>query len=112
MGTTLAHGSSTDVIAAGVTAAHKGARMKDQGRDEALIAWQADATRVTTGLAAVDRRAFLMRSAVTGAAAVLAGCAAPSPQETASSPTPPPAPKAAGSRCRRTWPSRSRPRAR
>ena len=35
---------------------------------------------VTTGLAGVDRRAFLMRSAVIGAAAVIAGCAAPTPR--------------------------------
>ena len=51
--------------------------MKDHGQTDALTPWQADAREVTTGLAAVDRRAFLMRSAVTGAAAVLAGCAAP-----------------------------------
>jgi L-serine dehydratase len=31
--------------------------------------------------AGVDRRAFMMRSAVVGAAAVIAGCAPPSPQE-------------------------------
>jgi L-serine dehydratase len=71
--------------------------MNDRTRDEALTSWQADAREVTIGLAAVDRRAFLMRSAVTGAAAVLAGCAAPTPEQTASNPTPPPAPKAAAS---------------
>ena len=71
--------------------------MNDQHRDDALASWQADERSVHTGLAAVDRRAFLMRSAVTGAAAVLAGCAAPTPQQTADNPTPPPAPKAAAS---------------
>jgi L-serine dehydratase len=71
--------------------------MKDRECAEALTSWQADDRTVTNGLAAVDRRAFLMRSAVTGAAAVLAGCAAPTPEQTAGNPTPPPAPKAAAS---------------
>ncbi|AMY09011.1 L-serine dehydratase 2 [Luteitalea pratensis] len=71
--------------------------MKDHERTEALTSWQADARVVTEGLAAVDRRAFLMRSAVTGAAAVLTGCAAPTPEQTANNPTPPPAPKVADS---------------
>lgn len=69
--------------------------MKDNERDQVLTSWQADAREVTSGLAAVDRRAFLMRSAVTGAAAVLAGCSAPTPEQTASHATPPPAPKVA-----------------
>ncbi len=69
--------------------------MKNEILDHALTTWQADAAAVTTGLAGVDRRAFLMRTAVTGAAAVLAGCAAPTPEQTAANPTPPPAPKAA-----------------
>jgi len=41
--------------------------------------------------AGVDRRAFMMRSAVVGAAAVIAGCAAPSQEELAAAP---PAPQA------------------
>src|SRR6187455_2818404 len=75
----------------------QGDTMMDPRRNEALASWQADARATMEGLAAVDRRAFLMRSAVTGAAAVLAGCAAPTPEQTASNPTPPPAPKAAAS---------------
>jgi L-serine dehydratase len=70
--------------------------MSNENLDHELTTWQADAATVTTGLAGVDRRAFLMRSAVTGAAAVLAGCAAPTPEQTAANPTPPPAPKATG----------------
>ena len=42
--------------------------------------------------AGVDRRAFLMRSAVVGAAAVITGCSAPSPQTTAAAAAPAPAP--------------------
>ena len=42
--------------------------------------------------AGVDRRAFMMRSAVVGAAAVIAGCAPPSPQQSAAPGTAPPAP--------------------
>jgi L-serine dehydratase len=68
--------------------------MDEHQRDESLTSWQSGARDVVVGLAAVDRRAFLMRSAVTGAAAVLAGCAAPTPEQTATNPTPPPAPKA------------------
>jgi L-serine dehydratase len=71
--------------------------MDEHQRDESLTSWQSGARDVVVGLAAVDRRAFLMRSAVTGAAAVLAGCAAPTPEQTATNPTPPPAPKAATS---------------
>jgi L-serine dehydratase len=68
--------------------------MSNENLDQELESWQSGAAAVTSGLAAVDRRAFLMRSAVTGAAAVLAGCAAPTPEQTAANPTPPPAPKA------------------
>jgi L-serine dehydratase len=44
--------------------------------------------------AGVDRRAFMMRSALVGAVSVLAGCSAPTPQQTAAGPaaTPPPMP--------------------
>ena len=39
-----------------------------------------------------DRRAFLMRSAVVGAVAVLTGCAAPTPEQSAAAPPPQPPP--------------------
>jgi L-serine dehydratase len=39
-----------------------------------------------------DRRAFLMRSAVVGAVAVLTGCAAPTPEQAAAAPPPQPPP--------------------
>ena len=97
-GVQLLLGSSVFALVGGVNRAPtQGDTMKDHERTEALTSWQADARAVTEGLAAVDRRAFLMRSAVTGAAAVLAGCAAPTPEQTASNPTPPPAPKVAAS---------------
>ncbi len=38
--------------------------MADHARDEALTSWQADDRQVTTGFAAVDRRAFLAVSLV------------------------------------------------
>jgi len=51
---------------------------------------EADVTNIPDG---VDRRAFMMRSAMIGAVAVLAGCAPPTPEETktqATSAAPPP----------------------
>jgi L-serine dehydratase len=42
--------------------------------------------------AGVDRRAFMMRSAVLGAASVIAGCSSPTPEQTAASTAAPPAP--------------------
>jgi L-serine dehydratase len=44
------------------------------------------------GPASVDRRAFMMRSAVVGAAAVIAGCAPPASQQSAAPAAAPPAP--------------------
>ena len=45
--------------------------------------------------AGVDRRTFLMRSAVIGAAATIAGCSRPSPETVASTTPPAPTPAAA-----------------
>jgi len=57
----------------------------------------------------VDRRTFMMRSAVIGSAAVITGCSMPEKQQTAAASAPPPAvPK--GSRSTST--SRSRRRGR
>ena len=53
-----------------------------------------DTTLPTVELpAGMDRRAFMMRSAIFGATAVIAGCAAPTEQQVAKAP-PPPAPAA------------------
>jgi len=46
----------------------------------------------------VDRRAFMMRSAVVGAAAVIAGCAPPAPQQSAAPAAAPPSPAPSGSK--------------
>ena len=51
--------------------------------------------------AGIDRRAFMMRSAVVGAAAVITGCSVPEKEKTAATAAPPPAaappaPKPAG----------------
>jgi L-serine dehydratase len=53
---------------------------KDNGESSLLPAPEVGVEHAPTG---VDRRAFMMRSAMIGAVAVLEGCAAPSPQATA-----------------------------
>ncbi|HUL73607.1 MAG TPA: L-serine ammonia-lyase [Vicinamibacterales bacterium] len=50
---------------------------------------EASATDLPPG---VDRRAFLMRSALVGAVAVISGCAPPTPEQAASAPPPTPPP--------------------
>ena len=66
--------------------------MNDETRDHGTKSWSAAELE---GLpAGVDRRAFLMRSAVVGAVAVITGCSAPTEKEavSAAAKDPPPAP--------------------
>ena len=68
-------------------------KFADQGHDGAIVPEQElNPTEIPEG---VDRRAFMMRSALIGATAVLTGCSPSTPQQTASSAataTPPPVP--------------------
>ncbi len=68
-------------------------KFEDQGHDSSIVPEQElNPTEIPEG---VDRRAFMMRSALIGATAVLTGCSPSTPQQTASSAataTPPPVP--------------------
>src|SRR5262249_52272457 len=57
-------------------------------QDQTVVVPGLDAAEVPEG---IDRRAFMMRSALIGAIAVITGCSAPSEQQRAAA-TPPPAP--------------------
>ncbi len=60
--------------------------MKDKPKDEMSPILEAEVPK------GVDRRTFLMRTAVVGAAAVITGCKPPEKAEQAAAPAPPPAP--------------------
>jgi L-serine dehydratase len=65
--------------------------MKSETHDERTISMPAlepNATEIPPG---VDRRAFMMRSALVGAMTVITGCSGPSPEQTSAA-APPPAP--------------------
>ena len=68
-------------------------KFEDQGHDSSIVPEQElNPTEIPEG---VDRRAFMMRSALIGATAVITGCSPATPQQTASSAataTPPPVP--------------------
>ena len=64
--------------------------MEEENRDDVWAGGAWNAAPVPEG---VDRRAFLMRSAVIGAASVIAGCAAPSDKEAATAVPPPATPQ-------------------
>jgi L-serine dehydratase len=70
--------------------------MDSKDREDITLppALQLDALEIPAGF---DRRAFLMRSAVVGAVAVMTGCSAPTPEQAAAAP-PPPAPPMPASR--------------
>ena len=62
--------------------------MEDQTRQDAFTVWDADVRQTVTAPDPVDRRAFLMRSAVAGAAAVIVGQEAPTLAQQAAAPVP------------------------
>jgi L-serine dehydratase len=64
----------------------------DRSREDSLVLPELDSQPVPAG---IDRRAFMMRSAVVGAAAVITGCKPADKEQTSSAPPPAAAPKPA-----------------